>query len=558
MTERKTNKVLKVFALGGLCEVGKNCYVLEYNNQIIIIDSGLIFPDEQLFGVDAVIPDFQYLIENQEKIVGLFITHGHEDHIGSIPYLLKQVAIKKIYASGIAIDLINLKLQEHHTPCEIIPYNQDSIFQFKDFKVSFIRVTHSIPDAYSIKINTPVGTVIHSGDYKIDFTPIGPGVEFDKLAKAGSEGVRLLLADSTNSEHEGFTSSEMKVSENIKQLFSSLEGRVIIATFASNVYRIQQIVEASIENNRKVAVFGRSMAKTLEVGLNLGYISNEKNIFIDPKQTNRYKDNQLTLLCTGSQGEAMAALSRIANGSHRQIKIQPNDTVIFSSNPIPGNAGYVNNTINQLYKRGANVIINSSLTDTHTTGHASMEDQQLLFNLVKPECFMPIHGEYRMLKIQSNTAIRCGVDENKIFVMNNGDILNLTSTEAYISGKVQTSNIYLDGNDLNGLENVVLKERKMLSEDGLFAICFVINTIKKTITNEPTFISKGFIYLKNSENLTSSILKQSKDFLNNELKKSKVVNLNNLRTSLSEFVSKIIFDATERKPIVLPILMKLA
>ncbi len=553
----KASKELKLFALGGLCEVGKNCYVLEYNNQIFIIDSGLIFPDEQLLGVDLVIPDFEYLILNQEKIVGLFITHGHEDHIGSIPYLLKQVSIKNIYASGIAIDLINSKIAEHHCTCNIIPYNNNSVFKFKDITISFIRVTHSIPDAYAICFKTPFGNILHSGDYKIDLTPVGPGIEFEKLANLGKEGVKLLLADSTNSEHDGFTSSERKVTENIKQLFGILEGRVIIATFASNVYRIQQIVEASIENNRKVAVFGRSMTKTLEVGLNLGYIPNKKNVFIEPSQINKYKDNELTLLCTGSQGEAMAALSRIANGSHRQIKIQPNDTIIFSSNPIPGNAGYVNNTINQLYKRGASVIVNSNLTDTHTTGHASIGDQKMLFNLLRPEYFMPIHGEYRMLKMHANTAMKCGIKKENTFVMNNGDVLNITNNKCYIKGKVPTSNIYIDGLDFSGLENAVLKERKMLQEDGLFSICFVIDGKTKQLINEPTFISKGFIYLKNSEYLTQNILKQSKEYLLNQLKKYKTININNLKNNLIDFIGKIIFDATERKPIIIPIIMKL-
>lgn len=545
---------IRIFALGGLGEVGKNCYVLEFSDQIFIIDSGVLFPDEQLLGVDYVIPDFSYLIENQDKIVGLFITHAHEDHIGSIPFLLKQVKIKNIYASGIAIDLINLKLQEHKINCNIIPYYNNSYFKFKNIDLYFIRMTHSIPDSFGFVFKTIYGNIFHTGDFKIDLTPLGPGIEFDKLANLGKEGCLLLLSDSTNSEIEGYTISEQIVSENIKDIFSTIKGRAIIATFASNIYRIQQIVEASILNKRKIAVFGRSMIKTLEAGINIGYIQADKNWFIDGKSINKYKDDELTILCTGSQGEAMAALSRIADGSHKQISLRTNDTVIFSSSPIPGNGGHVNDTINKIYKRGASVIVNSPLTDTHASGHANQQDQLLLLSLVKPKYFMPIHGEYRMLKAHGRTAMKAKVYYENVFIMNNGDVLNIeSSNNVYVQGKIKTNDIYLDGSDISGLESIVIKERKNLSEEGLVSVVVTINNNK--LVNVPSLISRGFIYMKGNEQLTSEIIKLTEKITKEELKNG--FNSIKLKNSISDELSNYIYKETERKPIIIPIIMEI-
>lgn len=548
-----------IFALGGLGEVGKNMYIYEYKDQIFIIDSGILFPDEHLLGVDYVIPDYQYLIDNQEKIVGLFITHGHEDHIGGIPFLLKKVKIPKIYAAGVAVDLIENKLTEHkelkNTP--IVEFKSHFTFNFKGVELSFIRLNHSIPDAFALVFKTEQGNIIHTGDFKIDFTPVGPAAEYEKLAKIGTEGVLCLLSDSTNAMLEGFTESEKKVGASIKELFSHIDSRIIVATFASNMYRVQQIVEASYLNNRKVAIFGRSMEKTIEVGQEIGYIKAPKNTFIDPSQLNNFKPHEVTLLCTGSQGEPMAALSRVANGSHKQIKLIPGDTVIFSSSPIPGNQEGVNRTINLLFKHGANVITHSPLTDTHTSGHAGQGELKLLLSLLRPKYFMPVHGEYRMQKVHANLAIECGVHPDNTFVLENGEVLALTNKTAKVIGSVQSGDIYIDGTGVGDIGSSIIKERKSLSEDGLFSIIITIDPKKLTIPVEPQVVSRGFIYMKDSEELTKNFVNSAKNFLINEIHKAKSINVNALKHSLTDFLNHLIYEHTDRKPIVIPIFMVL-
>ena len=556
---KKLNKKsdVKVFALGGLGEVGKNCYCIEYYDQIFIIDSGILFPDEHLLGVDYVIPDFTYLMENESKIVGLFITHGHEDHIGGIPFILKQVSIPKIYASGMAIDLIHAKLSEYPdvTAPTIINFESDSVFSFDHVEVSFIRLNHSIPDSHAIVFKTKDGTILHTGDFKIDFTPVGPHAEYEKLTKIGNAGVLLLLADSTNAMSEGFSSSEKKVGESIKDLFAHIKDRIIIATFASNVYRIQQIIEASILHNRKVAVFGRSMEKAIEIGIQTGYIKANKNTFITAQEINNYRKNEVTILCTGSQGEPMAALSRVANGSHKYIKLIPGDTVIFSSSPIPGNAEGVNKTINLLFKNGANVIINSPLNDTHTSGHANQGELKMIQSFIRPKYFMPIHGEYRMLKTHAKLATECGCEAQNTFVMANGDVLTLSKGEAKLEGKVKAGDVYVDGSRIGEFSGDIIKERKILSNDGVFSIVFTINSSNKTIIGEPQVVSRGFIYMKDSATLTKQLITEAKEFVNQELQKYKVINYNQLQKTVADYMTRIIIEETDRKPIVLPVFM---
>ncbi|MDE6407975.1 MAG: ribonuclease J, partial [Anaeroplasmataceae bacterium] len=375
---------LGIFALGGLGEVGKNMYCIEYLNQIFIIDSGILFPDEHLLGVDYVIPDYTYLEQNQQRIVGLFITHGHEDHIGGIPFLLKKVTIPKIFAAGVAVDLIESKLSEYPdllSKVQIVEFKAHFTYKFKGVEVSFIRLNHSIPDAYAIVFTTNLGVIMHTGDFKIDFTPVGPAAEYEKLASLGQKGVLCLLADSTNSLREGFTESERKIGASIKDLFSKVEERIIVATFASNMFRIEQIIEACVESKRHIAIFGRSMEKAIEIGQQIGYIKPPKGTIIEASEINKYKPHELCFLCTGSQGEPLAALSRVASGTHKTIKLIPGDTIIFSSSPIPGNQEGVNKTINLLFKNGANVITHSPLADTHTSGHASMGEQKLMLSL---------------------------------------------------------------------------------------------------------------------------------------------------------------------------------
>lgn len=548
---------IAIYALGGLGEVGKNMYCIEYLDQIFIIDSGILFPDDHLLGVDYVIPDYEYLEKNQEKIVGLFITHGHEDHIGGIPFLLKKVKIPKIYAAGVTVDLIENKLLDNPdvTPPIIIEFKSHFKFDFKGVEISFIRLNHSIPDSFAIVFKTDYGTIVHTGDFKIDFTPVGPGAEFDKLAKLGSEGVLALLSDSTNALVEGFTQSEKKIGISILEQFSKIDSRIIVATFASNIYRVQQIVDASIATKRKIAIFGRSMEKTIEIGQEIGYIKAPKETFIDPEEINNYEPRELTLLCTGSQGEPMAALSRVAAGSHKQIKLIPGDTIIFSSSPIPGNQEGVNRTINLLYKAGANVITHSPLTDTHTSGHATQGELKLMLSLVKPKYFIPVHGEYRMQRVHANLAIECGVKPNNTFILANGDVLVFNAQGARFAKPVHSGDVYIDGTGIGDISSSIIKERKSLSEDGLFSIIVTIDMENKRIPLEPQVVSRGFIYMKDSEALTAHFIDLAKKFLAKAISSMTTINLSQLKTDLAEYLSTIISTETDRRPIVIPVFM---
>ena len=561
MDKIKNRSEIGIFALGGLGEVGKNMYVIDYLEQLFIIDSGILFPDDHLLGVDYVIPDYSYLIENQHKIVGLFITHGHEDHIGGIPYLLERVRIPKIFAAGVTVDLIEAKLEEHPellSKTQIVEFKSHFVFNFKDVEVSFIRLNHSIPDSFAICFKTPLGTIMHTGDFKIDLTPVGPGAEYEKLAKLGTEGCLCLLSDSTNALREGVTDSEKKIGASIKELFSKIKERIIVATFASNMFRVQQIVEACIAFNRKIAIFGRSMEKTIEVGQQIGYIKAPKGTIIDSSEINNYKPSEVCLLCTGSQGEPLAALSRVANGTHRTIKLIPSDTIIFSSSPIPGNQEGVNRTINLLFKHGADVITHSPITDTHTTGHASQGELKLMLSLVKPKYFIPIHGEYRMQRVHANLAIETGVRPENTFILENGDVVAINEHGARMAGHVTAGEVYIDGTGVGDISSAIIKERKMLSEDGMFALVITIDTKNKTIPIEPQVVSRGFIYMKDSEALTRSFVEYAKCYLKEEMAKVKVVNLLMLKHGLTEELNKVIYMKTDRKPIVIPIFMDIA
>ena len=553
-----TKNELGIFALGGLGEVGKNMYCIEYSDQIFIIDSGILFPDEHLLGVDYVIPDYTYLEQNQHKIVGLFITHGHEDHIGGIPFLLKKVTIPKIFASGVAVDLIENKLEEYPdllSKTQIVEFKAHFKFSFKNVELSFVRLNHSIPDAFALVFTTDLGTIVHTGDFKIDFTPVGPAAEYEKLAALGNKGVLCLLADSTNSLKDGFTESEKKIGASIKDLFSRVEGRIIVATFASNIFRIQQIIEACIENKRHIAIFGRSMEKAIEVGQQIGYIKAPKGTIIDAGEINQYKPHEICFLCTGSQGEPLAALSRVANGSHKTIKLIPGDTIIFSSSPIPGNQEGVNRTINLLFKNGANVITHSPITDTHTSGHASQGEQKLMLTLLRPKYFIPVHGEYRMQRVHGNTAIEWGGKRETGFVLENGDVVAFSEKGARLAGHVPSGEVYIDGTGIGDISSSIIKERKYLSEDGMFSLVITIDPENKTIPLEPQVVSRGFIYMKDSEQLTKSIVDEAKKFLENEMRKMKVLNYNTLKYNLTDFLNHLIYAKTDRKPIVIPVFM---
>jgi ribonuclease J len=547
------------FALGGLGEVGKNMYVYDIEDKLYIVDAGILFPDEHLLGIDYVIPDFTYLVEHQERIVGLFVTHGHEDHIGGIPYLLKQVKIPKIYASGIAVDFIEHKLSEHQIPNvpPIEEYKSYYTYTFGKTIVSFVRLTHSIPDMYGIAFKLPEGYVFHTGDFKFDFTPVGPPAEYHKLTQMGQEGVLLLASDSTNAERDEMIQSESVIGDSIHELFSRIPGRIIIATFASNIYRIQQIIEASIRNQRKVAVFGRSMERAIEIGIQSGYIKAAKQHFIKPEQVNRYQPHELSILVTGSQGEPLAALSRIASNAHRFIKAMPGDTVVFSSSPIPGNQEGINKTINKLFRLDVKVITHGPINDTHTSGHGNQADLKMMLSMLRPKLFIPIHGEHRMQRHHKDLAVMCGVEKEHVLILDNGEVAAIHKDGLRLAGQVQSGEVYIDGTGIGDIGSQVIKERKVLSEEGLFSVIVSYSKKDQKLISPPTIISRGFIYMKGNEAITNNLSQEVESLMVQALNK-KMFNELLTKQSITEHLTQIIHKLTLRKPMIIPILIDIS
>ena len=552
--ENKNNSETLVFALGGLGEVGKNMYCVMHEDEIVIIDAGVMFPKDELMGIDYVIPDFNFLKKNEEKIKGLIITHGHEDHIGSISFLLNTVNIPEIYAPNQACGLIKRKLQDKNISYDNLKvYTEDTIVKYKYLSVEFFATTHSIPDSHGIIINTPNGKIVETGDFKFDLTPIGPMSNIHKMSDTGKSGVKLLMSESTNALSPGFSASESKVEEELQEIFERCKGRIIVATFASNIYRLKHIVETCKKNNRKVALFGRSMENNIEISIEGGYIKDDK-IFVSPEVANTLNDDEICLLCTGSQGEPLAALSRIANGSHKQIKLKTNDTVIFSSNPIPGNNASVAKTINQLYLQGVEVYVNNSENELHTSGHANEEELKLMIRLIDPEYFMPIHGEYRMLKKHQDIAIDCGIPRKNTFLMQNGDVLSITKDGVKIKENIVADDIYVDGNRIGDIGNVVIKDRKIMANDGILVAICNINVDEHKLLGRINITTRGFVLVNENEELLRQIEYVATTTVNEELNKPKV-NYNDLKSQVMQNILTFVYEKTGRRPIILPVIL---
>ncbi|SQF37166.1 metallo-beta-lactamase superfamily protein,putative mRNA degradation ribonucleases J1/J2 [Streptococcus pyogenes] len=549
----KPNEV-GVFAIGGLGEIGKNTYGIEYQDEIIIVDAGIKFPEDDLLGIDYVIPDYSYIVDNLDRVKALVITHGHEDHIGGIPFLLKQANIP-IYAGPLALALIRGKLEEHGLWREATVYeiNHNTELTFKNMSVTFFKTTHSIPEPVGIVIHTPQGKIICTGDFKFDFTPVGDPADLQRMAALGEEGVLCLLSDSTNAEIPTFTNSEKVVGQSILKIIEGIHGRIIFASFASNIYRLQQAAEAAVKTGRKIAVFGRSMEKAIVNSIELGYIKVPKGTFIEPSELKNLHASEVLIMCTGSQGESMAALARIANGTHRQVTLQPGDTVIFSSSPIPGNTTSVNKLINTIQEAGVDVI-HGKVNNIHTSGHGGQQEQKLMLSLIKPKYFMPVHGEYRMQKVHAGLAMDIGIPKENIFIMENGDVLALTSDSARIAGHFNAQDIYVDGNGIGDIGAAVLRDRRDLSEDGVVLAVATVDFNTQMILAGPDILSRGFIYMRESGDL----IRESQRVLFNAIRialKNKDASIQSVNGAIVNALRPFLYEKTEREPIIIPMVL---
>ncbi len=548
---------LSIIPLGGVGEIGKNMFLFQYKDEIIVVDAGLKFPDEEMLGIDIVIPDFTYLLENKDKVKGLVITHGHEDHIGGVPYLLKHLSLP-VYGTKLTIGLIENKLKEHQlseTAKLNVVSSTAEVSLGQHFTVQFFHVNHSIPDATGMIIKTPEGIVVHTGDFKFDQTPVdGKVTDYYKLAELGKQNVIAMLIDSTNAERPGFTLSERSVGGSIDEAFISAKQRIIVATFASNVHRIQQVIESAVKFGRKITVVGRSMINVVQIAMDLGYLHVPDGVLVDIDEIDRIPSDEIVILSTGSQGEPMSALSRMARGSHRKVEILPGDTVILSASPIPGNEKLVSRTVDLLFKCGANVT-HRSISSVHVSGHASQEEIKLMFNLVKPKYVLPIHGEYRMMREVGNLCEQVGIPLENVIKMEIGDVVEFSKGEGRIAGKVPSGNVLIDGLGVGDVGNIVLRDRKLLSQDGILVVVVTLNKKDGSIMSGPDIISRGFVYVRESERLLEEANRIVADTLA-KMNADKMSDWSSVKTSVKDSLGKFLFERTRRKPMILPIIME--
>lgn len=551
----KKSDETKIIVLGGLGEVGKNMYCVMHEDEIIVIDAGVSFAEGELLGIDYVLPDYSFLKDNEDKIKALLITHGHEDHIGAIPFLLQSVNIPAIYAPNQAKELIKLKLEDRNIRFDnLFAYDENTKLKFKYMEVEFIRTTHSIPDSHGICINTPNGRIVTTGDFKFDLTPIGPMADLYKMAKLGEEGVDLLISDSTNALNEGMSISESRVDDALTDIFDKYKyNRIIIATFASNIYRLKHIFESCYQHGRKICVFGRSMENNIDISIKGGYIDH-KELLVTPEVANTLKPGEVTILCTGSQGEPLAALSRIADGTHKQIKLRPDDIVIFSSSAIPGNALSIHKTINKLYLKGVKVFTNMTVNNLHTSGHANQEELKLMIRLLKPKYLMPFHGDYRMLKEHANLGIDCGIPKENTFILKNGDSLILKDHKITKGESYPNNDIYVDGSRIGEVGSAVIRDRKIMASDGILVVIANINSKDRTLLTKPNITTRGFVLVNENEELIKKIEREATNVITEKLKDKKAT-FTDIKNQLSLDLIPFIMNLTGRRPLILPIIL---
>lgn len=548
---------LKIIPLGGLNEIGKNITVFEYGNDIVILDCGLAFPEDEMLGIDLVIPDVSYLLKNKEKVRAIVLTHGHEDHIGALPYILRDLNVP-VYGTKLTLGLVEYKLKEHGllSNVKLVTIKPGDEITLGAFKIEFIRSTHSIADAVAIALHTPVGIIVHTGDFKVDYTPIeGEMIDLARFGQLGKMGVLALMADSTNVERPGYTMSERTVGETFEEIFKYCDQRILVATFASNVHRVQQVINAAVRYGRKVAVSGRSMQNVVNVAIELGYMTVPEGVLIDIDEINRYRNNQIVIVTTGSQGEPMSALSRMAFSDHKKVEIVPGDLVIISATPIPGNEKLVSKVINELFKKGADVIY-ESLADVHVSGHACQEELKLIHSLIKPRFFIPVHGEYRHLKQHANLAERLGMKSQNIFIMDIGKVLELTEDSARIAGSVTAGKVLVDGLGVGDVGNIVLRDRKHLAQDGLIVVVVTISGENGLVIAGPDIISRGFVYVRESEDLMEQVRGVAKTVLG-KCEEKKITDWSTIKSNLKSSLNEYLYEKTKRKPMILPVIMEI-